>query len=107
MTPKNIFCTSLLLLVLTACGNDPLDIDTSNVKMEIAYIDMDQVFRSSDSTTLVKRINEYKTEITEVYEYEFGYCLNFGDVSDSAVFGVMTDFFADDYINRLEKTNRE
>ncbi|MFK7787582.1 MAG: hypothetical protein AB8B56_20840 [Crocinitomicaceae bacterium] len=103
MTPKNIFYTSLLLLVLTACGNDPLDVDTSNVKMDISYVDMDEAFRSSDSATLVKKINEYKSEIQEVYEYEFGYCLNFGDVSDSSVFGVMSEFFADDYISRLEQ----
>jgi hypothetical protein len=103
MTLKSIFFTSLLLLILSACGNDPLDIDTSNVKMDISYIDMDEAFRSSDSSTLVKLVNEYKIEIKDVYEYEFGHCLNIGDVSDSAVFGAVSDFFADKYIHRLEQ----
>jgi len=103
MTLKSIFFTSLLLLILSACGNDPLDIDTSNVKMEIAFIDMDEAFRSSDSATLIKRVNEFKSEIKDVYEYEFGHCLNIGDVSDSAVFGAISDFLADPYIHRLEQ----
>ena len=103
MTLKSIFFTSLLLLVLSACGNDPFDVDTSNVKMDISYIDMDEAFRSADSATLMKLVNEYKTEIQDVYEYEFGHCLNIGDVSDSSVFGAVSDFLADKYINRLEQ----
>ncbi|MDG1332286.1 MAG: hypothetical protein P8P74_08140 [Crocinitomicaceae bacterium] len=103
MTLKSIFFTSLLLLVLFACSNDPLDIDTSNVKMDISYVDMDEAFRSSDSATLVKVVNGYKKEIKDVYEYEFGHCLNIGDVSDSSVFGAVSDFLADEYIRRLEQ----
>ena len=102
MTLKSIFFTSLLLLVLCACGNDPLDVDTSNVQMDISYVDMDEAFRSSDSATLVKLVNDYKNEIKDVYEYEFGHCLNIGDVSDSSVFGAVSDFLADKYIKRLE-----
>ncbi|MCJ8292216.1 MAG: hypothetical protein HRT58_20230 [Crocinitomicaceae bacterium] len=103
MTLKSIFLTSLLLLVLFACGNDPLDIDTSNVQIDISYVDMDEAFRTSDSTTLVKVVNDYKNEIKDVYEYEFGHCLNIGDVSDSSVFGAVSDFLADKYIKRLEQ----
>ncbi|PHR30938.1 MAG: hypothetical protein COA38_09420 [Fluviicola sp.] len=103
MTLKSIFLTSLLLLVLFACGNDPLDIDTSNVQIDISYVDMDEAFRTSDSTALVRIVNDYKNEIKDVYEYEFGHCLNIGDVSDSSVFGAVSDFLADKYIKRLEQ----
>ncbi len=103
MTLKSIFFTSLLLLVLFACSNDPLDIDTSKVKMDISYIDMDEAFRISDSAALVKLVNSYKNEIQDVYEYEFGHCLNIGDVSDSSVFSAVSDFLADKYIKRLEQ----
>lgn len=103
MIPKNIFFTSLLLLILFSCSSDPLDVDTSNVQMDISYVDMDETFRSSDSATLVKVVNDYKQEIKDVYEYEFGHCLNFGDVSDSAVFDAMTKFMSDEYIHRLEQ----
>lgn len=103
MTLKSIFFTALLLLILFACTNDPLDVDTSNVQIDISYIDMDEAFRTSDSATLVKLVNEYKEEIKDVYEYEFGHCLNIGDVSDSSVFGVLSSFLADKYIKRLEE----
>ena len=103
MTLKSIFFTSLLLFVLFSCGNDPFDIDTSKVEMDISYIDMDEAFRSSDSATLVKEVNEYKNTIKDVYEYEFGHCLNIGNVSDSSVFGAISSFLADEYIHRLEQ----
>lgn len=64
---------------------------------------MDKAFRTSDSAELVKAVNNYKETINDVYEYEFGHCLNIGDVSDSAVFGAVSDFLADKYISRLEK----
>lgn len=103
MTLKSIFFTTLLLPLLFSCGNDPLDIDTSNVQMDISFVDMDKAFRTSDSMELVKAVNDYKSTINDVYEYEFGHCLNIGDVSDSSVFRAVSDFLADKYIARLEQ----
>lgn len=103
MTLKSIFFTSLLLMVAVSCGSDPLDVDASKVKMDIAFIDMDKAFRESDSITLVKVVNEYRTDIKDIYEYEFGHCLNIGNVSDSAVFGAISKFMDDKYIHRLEQ----
>lgn len=102
MTLKSIFFTSVLSVLLLSCGGDPFDVDTSNVKMDISYIDMDHTFRTADSSELVKQVNSYKNDIHDVYEYEFGHCLNIGDVSDSSVFGAVTEFMSDPYIHRLE-----
>ena len=103
MTLKSIFFTTLLLLILVGCGSDPLDIDASNVKMSISFIDMDEAFRNSDSSALIKAVQGYQRDIKDVYEYEFGHCLNIGNVSDSAVFGAISNFMSDKYIHRLEQ----
>lgn len=103
MTLKSIFFAPLLLPLVIACGNDPLDIDTSMVSLKISYVDMDSTFRNSDSTELITAMNRYKSTIKDVYEYEFGHCLNMGNVPDSALYGSISAFLSDPYISRLEK----
>lgn len=103
MTLKSIFFTSVISILLLSCSSDPFDVDTSQVKLNMSYIDMDETLRSADSVELVNAINEYKDEIRDVYEYEFGHCLNIGDVSDSTAYSAVSAFLADKYINRLEK----
>ncbi len=102
MTLKSIFFTSVLSVLLLSCSHDPFDVDTSKVKIDISYIDMDKAFRTADSSSLVKQVNSYKNEIRDVYEYEFGHCLNIGDVSDSNVYSAISTFLEDAYIHRLE-----
>lgn len=103
MTLKSIFFALLLLPLLSACGNDPLDVDTSNVSMNISYLDMDETFRNSDSLQLIAAMKEYRSSVKDVYEYEFGHCLNMGNVPDTALFGSISAFLSDPYVSRLEK----
>ncbi|MFT5778248.1 MAG: hypothetical protein ACI837_001204 [Crocinitomicaceae bacterium] len=102
MTLKSIFIVGTILTVLVACSNDPLDVDISETKVDINFIDMDSAFVHSDSINLMKRCSEYKKSIKDIYEYELGHCIGIGRVSDSILYDTLSGFLDHPYTARLE-----
>ncbi len=90
------------MFFITACGNDPLDVDVSNVSVSINYVDVDRAFVHSDSVELIKNHIQFKEEINDVYSLELGQFLRIGDVDDSVFVSAIKDFRNDQYISRLE-----
>jgi len=103
MTPKSIFLYLGTIVLLLSCSNDPLDVDNSAVKLDLGFVQLDSVFVNSNKDQLISEHHKFLKEITEIYEYELGYCIGLSDASDSTFYNGITLFLNDPYISRLEK----
>ena len=107
MTLKNIFFPITLAVFLIGCSSDPLDVDVSEMKVDIGYEDVNAVFVKADSVTLVKEHRRFLSDITDVYQLELGQFLQIGNVPDSEVYQTIHEFVTDPYVARLEKRIEE
>lgn len=98
---------AVLTVFLTGCSYDPLDVDSSHVDVSIKFINADSLLVNADSSQLAGLHQRFLKEIPEIWEYELGYCLGIGNVSDTAFMNSFTRFLSDDYLTRLEKRIRE
>lgn len=102
MDLKNILAF-ILIIIISACNQNPLNVDASKVKIDVDFVNLDSVFVHSDTSQLLLAHHQYKKNIREIYEYELGYALRIGDVSDTAFVRSIQLFNEDPYISRLEK----
>jgi len=107
MTLKSILTLLSVILVAVGCNRNPLDVDASNVKLKIGFINMDSILFHSNSADLITAHKEFKKSMPEIYDYALGYCLHIGDVDDTTFVNSMQLFYADPYIARLEKRIQE
>jgi len=75
MNSKHIFTILLVGLIAISCRNNPLDVDTSNVNMDLSFINVDSILFNTNETDLIASNNRFKKEINEVYSYNIGYCM--------------------------------
>jgi hypothetical protein len=104
MISRNISFSCILLLFLTACTNNPLDISIDGIKTDLAFVNVDSTLFYSDSTELMNKHLEFKSEIENIYAYEIGHCLQIGDLVDSAFYNRIMLFRSDSTIQKLEKS---
>lgn len=90
-------------LLLTGCTNDPLDVSIDGVKTDIKFVNADEIIFYADSSLLMQKHHEFKKEIKDIYDYEIGYCLQIGDLVDSAFYNSISAFRKDTSIQKLEK----
>lgn len=102
MTLKNTIIVLLLLSFVFACSNSKLDIDSSSVKVDIKFIDLDSTISHSKIDDIQKWNSEFKRTIPELYDYQIGYCLRIGQVSDSTFQSAILDFRRDKYMAKVE-----
>jgi hypothetical protein len=91
------------LLMLSSCTYNPLDVDADDVKVEVKYINMDSLFRETNTEKLLVYHHDFQRDLKEVYEYHLGYCLRIGTVTDSIFLDSYSSFQSDKYVKRLEK----
>lgn len=103
MTLKRFSFIAVVLGIATSCGSDPLDIDASQVKIDLGFVNMDSALVNADSVELIELHHRYKTEIPGIYEYQLGYCLGIGKVEDTAFYNSINLFLKEPYISRVEK----
>lgn len=103
MTLKRFSFIASTLIILASCGSDPLDIDASNVKVNLEFVNVDSVFVNSDSSGLIQAHHRFKQEIPGIYEYQLGYCLGIGNVEDTAFYNSIRLFLKEPYIARVEQ----
>jgi hypothetical protein len=107
MTLKSI-CTFILgIVIFSSCSHDPLDIDASDIKVDIKFYNVDSSFVHADSAQIISLHNKYKNEIGNIYDYELGYCLGIGNVSDTAFYRSFTAFLNDEYVKRVSQRIEE
>ncbi len=107
MKQAGFFCSILLVYVLSACSHDALDVDTSGVKVDIDYRNLDSLIVHTEKNRLQAAILEWRVDIPEIIDYELGYCLQVGQVTDTGMVENVDRFRNDAYIVRLEKRIKE
>lgn len=103
MISRNISFSFILIILLTGCTNNPLDVSIDGVETKISFVNVDEIIFSADSSKLMKKHHEFKKEIKDIYDYEIGYCLQLGDLADSAFYNSISTFRKDTSIQKLEK----
>ncbi len=103
MTLKNVFLFLIGLIVLASCSRNPLDVDASNVELELSFHNVDSVLYYSDAATLLTAHNEFKENLKEIYSFELGQALRIGNVEDSVFYNSIVLFRADTSIQSLEE----
>jgi hypothetical protein len=103
MSFKSFFLAVSIVLLISSCTNDPLDVDVSEVKVNIDFVNMDSIWRTSKGRDFLKADADFRKRIPELYDYELGYCLRVGKISDTALVNSLTQFMNDPYMSRVEK----
>ncbi|MDB3907034.1 DUF2268 domain-containing putative Zn-dependent protease [Crocinitomicaceae bacterium] len=103
LTRKNLFLLPILSLLLFACDSNPLDVDVSDVKLEIDYVDMRTAMHDYQGTKLMKTHRQYKKEIPDIYNYFLGACMGFKEgYTDSTFEASMRNFRMDEGVKLFE-----
>ena len=103
MSIKSFFIAGSIALLISSCANDPLDVDASDVKVNIGFVNMDSIWSKSDGRDFLKADADFRERIPEMYEYELGYCLRVGRISDTALINSLTQFKNDPFMSRVGK----
>ncbi|MES2800753.1 MAG: hypothetical protein V4638_12105 [Bacteroidota bacterium] len=102
MTLNQLYLSILILASLQSCTYNPLDVDASSIKVKTNFINLDSIFRSSDSSQLMNYHHKLQFEISEIYDYQLGYCLGLRTKSDTTFYNGIQQFLKDDYIKNVE-----
>lgn len=107
MTWLRIYPALLLLLLLTACSSDPLDVDASGVEVDITFVDLNEPIMYADSLGLMSAHHQYSVRIPDPYAYLVGYCLQIGEVPDTAFYASVMTYREDATIRQLHDDIRK
>ena len=99
MTHKSILSIGFGILLLSACSNDPLDVDSSKIQVKLNYVNLDSIFYHVKSTDLKKSIESTYLNENEILAYELGQCVDVGPLSDSGTAARIKLFTFDQFIN--------
>ena len=104
LTRKNLFLLPMLALIVTSCGGGKLDVDASDVKVNIEYENMRESLYDAKGQKLIKLHKRYLNEMPDIYNYFLGACMEFPEnYSDSLYISSMSQFQNDKDIRQFEK----
>jgi hypothetical protein len=107
MTWLRIYLALLLLPLLTACSGDPLDVDVANVKVDIHFADFNEPIMYGDSVALMSAHHENSLRYPDPYAYLIGFCLQIGEVPDTAFYASVMTYRKDATIRQLHDDIRK
>ena len=82
---------------------DPFDVDITDVKLELNFVDLNKELQSSDSTQLLKLREEYKKTNSEILSYILGGCLGIDIDVDSIYIRKLKDFYSFSDFQQIEQ----
>lgn len=86
MIRKSIFFLLLSVLALSSCNSDRLDVDASDVKVNIAFLNMDSTLLFTKDSNSFKVVHtQWEKQIPELYQYQM-YCYNLKKLDASTNF---------------------
>ena len=97
----------LVLPLLVACTNDPLDVDAAGISVDIQFVDVNETIMYSDSAELINDHHKFIKEIGDAYAYLLGYCLQIGEVADTAFYSSIMTYRQDLTICQLHEDIRK
>lgn len=103
MNFRQLIFTVLSGVLLLSCSGDPLDVDISNVSLEVRYTHLDSLISNSNPATIVKQLTEQRERTGTIMDYQLIYCWSVGRETDSAFLERLHEFRSDLYVQRLEK----
>jgi hypothetical protein len=104
LSRKNLFLLPFTVLLMVSCSNNPLDVDVSNVEMDIEYVDMRTAMHDYQGDKLMKEHRSYLKEMPDIYNYFLGACIGFQEgYSDSTYKASMQSFQQDEGVKSFEK----
>jgi hypothetical protein len=102
MKLRKNFIFALLILTLMACKHDPLDVDISNTKITFGYTNLDSLIYNTPAEQLPEMRQQMGNTISEIFDYQIGYCMRIGRVHDTAFVNSILQYRADPSIQQLE-----
>lgn len=104
LSRKNLFLLPFTVLLMASCSNNPLDVDVSNVDLDIEYVDMRTAMHDYKGDKLMKVHRRYLKEMPDIYNYFLGACVGFQEgYSDSTYLASMMSFQQDEGVKSFEK----
>lgn len=107
MTLKNILIVGLILASILSCSSDKLNVSVDNVKIDTKFIRLDSIIANSDSSQIINFHHKFEKEIQDIYNYQIGYCLRIGKISDTAFVNSINQFNSDKGIIGIHKSIEE
>lgn len=95
------------MLLLASCSHDPLDIDTAGVDLSLRYTNLDSTLTATDTTHNQDILQQQRVRTPDIVDYELGYCLRVGSVTDPAMPSNLATFLREPYVKRLEQRIHE
>lgn len=106
MIQKSILPLVCVFLMISSCSSDRLDVDVSDVKVSVNFVNMDSIIMNSKTKSdFDGHSNRWKKSFGELYDYQ-QYCLSINPEKTPDVFGILQEFKSDEYIIKLSKVLR-
>lgn len=103
MDYKIFFCLILGFGMFYSCSNNPLDVSPENKNLGIHFVNLDSIFIHTSQGQLNQTISSQNLLPEQVLDYELGYCLNVGKLTDIGTDARIKEFVSEPFINRVEK----
>lgn len=104
MIHRIFFYFSFILLFFTSCSENKLDVDTSRVKIQITFVNLDSMLVNTSRANIPTLFEKYAISSEGVLAYQLGHCLGIGGFKDKGSLDRIELFRNDPYIKRLETT---
>jgi len=98
MTLKSIFSVLGLGIIIASCSSDPLDVDVSDVDLTIDFHNVHSELYNANRKDLIKAHHTYQKEISEIYDYYLGACMEFPENMPDSSFANRMEFLKTDEI---------
>jgi hypothetical protein len=93
-----------LNIIISSCESDRFDIDISDMKLKMNFVNLDSMLKNASSNELIKIRSEFKKKKSDVLDYNFGYCLHINLNDDTAFFNGRNRFYSNEYMVDLENS---
>lgn len=104
MTLKSIFSLLLLSTFIVACQSNPLDVDVSNVKLKLKFVNIDQALYKTPKKKLISAHRGFKKNAKDVYLFNLAACYEIDPkVSDTGFVSQVLDYRKDEVAMSLER----
>ena len=98
---KNIFLFSLVFFFI-GCDSDPLDIDVSDIKVDIKFINIDSIYANPSKSHRLKLHNQFSSTIGPLYNRAYKDYIKIDFNTDSSFLSSLDKYYTDPYISQLQ-----